>query len=318
LIAFGVLAVLTAWLYQRTPTGFLPTEDQGYVIIAVQLPDAASLERTRDVMDRMNQVFATTEGVRHWFVLGGFSLLDGTNASNAATAFAAWSDWSQRRSADLSQDALVGKLSAEFSKMQEPFVLVLIPPSIQGLGVAGGFQMQVEDREGVGTDILAERTQAIIDEARMRSDIGTAATTFRAGVPQLYLSIDRVKVERMGVLLSDVFSTLQANLGSVYVNDFNKFDRTYQVRVQADARFRGDPGRLRLLEVRNRDGKRVPLSTLLSPEIRIGPQSITRYNLYQSASINGSAALGVSSGEALQQMEEIANQVLPRSMGFEC
>ncbi len=270
LLAFLALATFTGWWYQRTPTGFLPTEDQGYIIIAVQLPDAASLDRTREVTEQMNKIFGSTPGVEHWFVLGGFSLLDGTNASNGATAFAAWSDWSTRTTPDLQQDALVNRLRGAFAQLQEPFILVLVPPSIQGLGVAGGFQMQVEDREGVGPDILAERTMAIIDETRKRGEIGMASSTFRAGVPQLYLNIDRVKAERMGVLLSDVFATLQANLGSVYVNDFNKFDRTYQVRVQADARFRGDPGRLRRLEVRNRTGGRVPLATLLAPETRIG------------------------------------------------
>ena len=317
LVVFVGLATFTGWWYQRTPTGFLPTEDQGYVIIAVQLPDAASLDRTREVIDKMNAIFAKTEGVKHWFVLGGFSLLDGTNSSNAATAFAAWTDWSERTTPELSQEALVNRLRGEFAKIQEPFVLVLVPPSIQGLGVAGGFQMQVEDREGVGANVLQERTQAIIDEAKKRPEIGGAASTYRAGVPQLYLNIDRVKAERMGVMLDDIFATLQANLGSVYVNDFNKFDRTYQVRVQADARFRGDPGRLRRLEVRNRTGGRVPLATLLSPETRIGPQSITRYNLYQTASINGGAAPGVSSGEALKTMESVAAEVLPRSMGFD-
>lgn len=317
LVVFAGLAIFTGWWYQKTPTGFLPTEDQGYVIIAVQLPDAASLDRTREVTERMSKIFASTPGVEHWFVLGGFSLLDGTNSSNGATAFAAWSDWAKRTTPDLSQESLVARLQKEFSQMQEPFILVLVPPSIQGLGVAGGFQMQIEDREGVGPEILQERTQAVIDEARKLPEIGGAASTFRAGVPQLYLNIDRVKAERMGVMLSDVFATLQANLGSVYVNDFNKFDRTYQVRVQADARFRSDPSRLRRLEVRNRTGQRVPLATLLTPETRIGAQSIIRYNLYPTASINGGAAPGVSSGEALQVMESVAARVLPRSMGFD-
>jgi len=317
LIVFVGIAIFTGWWYQKTPTGFLPTEDQGYVIIAVQLPDAASLDRTREVTERMSKIFASTPGVEHWFVLGGFSLLDGTNASNGATAFAAWSDWSKRTTLDLSQESLVARLQKEFAQMQESFILVLVPPSIQGLGVAGGFQMQIEDREGVGPEILQERTQAVIDEARKSPEIGGASSSFRAGVPQLYLNIDRVKAERMGVMLSDVFATLQTNLGSVYVNDFNKFDRTYQVRVQADARFRSDPSRLRRLEVRNRNGQRVPLATLLTPETRIGPQSIIRYNLYPTASINGGAAPGVSSGEALKVMESVAAKVLPRSMGFD-
>lgn len=316
LFVFVGLALLTGWWYQHTPTGFLPTEDQGYVIIAVVLPDAASLDRTQEVTERMNKIFAKTEGIEHWFVLGGFSLLDGTNAPNGATAFAAWSDWSKRTTPELSQDSLVAKLRDEFNAMQEPFVLVLVPPSIQGLGVSGGFQMQVEDREGVGADVLQERTQAIIEEAKKRPEIDPhVASTFRAGVPQIYLNIDRIKAERMGVLLSDVFATLQANLGSVYVNDFNKFDRTYQVRVQADAAFRGDPSKLRRLEVRNRDGGRVPLSTLITAENRIGPQSVNRYNLYRTATINGGAAPGVSSGEALRTMDEVAASVLPRSMG---
>jgi HAE1 family hydrophobic/amphiphilic exporter-1 len=217
----------------------------------------------------------------------------------------------------MQQESLVKELQAEFGKLREAFTLVLVPPSIQGLGVAGGFQMQVEDREGVGAAALQERTQAVIDEARKRPEIGLAASTFRAGVPQVYLNIDRVKAEKMGVLVSDIFATLQANLGSVYVNDFNRFDRTYQVRVQADARFRGAPSLLRRLEVRNREGGRVPLATLLTPETRIGPQSVIRYNLYPAAAINGGAAAGVSSGEALRTMEDVAAQVLPASMGYD-
>ncbi|HEV3436237.1 MAG TPA: multidrug efflux RND transporter permease subunit [Gemmata sp.] len=320
LIAFLFVAVGTGWWYQKTPTGFLPTDDQGYLIIAIQLPDAASLDRTRAVTDKLNKIFEKYHDdkvIENWFVLGGLSLLDGTNAPNGATAFVTWTDWSQRNSPDLRVEALTTRIQAELGQTQEAFILVLIPPSIQGLGVAGGFQMQIEDREAVGLAALQERTQTMIAEAKKRPEIGMAATTFRAGVPQIYLNIDRVKAERMGVLLSDVFATLQANLGSVYVNDFNKFDRTYQVRIQADARFRGDLGQISRLEVRNRDGGRVPLGTLLTVETRIGPQSITRYNLYPTASINGGAAPGVSSGEAIQTMEEIAAQVLPQTMGYD-
>ena len=319
MIVFLALAALAGWSYQRTPTGFLPPEDQGYVIIAVQLPDGASLERTKEVVHKMNVVFernAEKGGVESWFVLGGFSLLDGTQAPNAATAFIAWTDWEKRTTPELQQDALVRQLQRELSQIGEAFTLVIVPPSIQGLGVAGGFQMQIEDREGVGADVLMERTQAVIAEAKKRPEIDQKiASTYRAGVPQIYLDIDRVKAEKMGVLVSDVFAALQANVGSVYVNDFNKFDRTFQVRVQADARFRTDPALLRKLEVRNRAGGRVPLATLMAIESRLGPQSVTRYNLYPTASINGGAALGVSSGEALKVMEEVGAEILPRSMG---
>jgi HAE1 family hydrophobic/amphiphilic exporter-1 len=321
LVVFVGLVGLTGWWYSRTPTGFLPTEDQGYVLVAVQLPDAASLDRTREVSERLNRVFRQFKDrgvVENWFVLGGLSLLDSTNAPNGATAFAAWTDWSTRTTPETQQAALVKQLQAEFGQMQDAVVIVIVPPSIQGLGFAGGFQMQIEDRGGVGLEALQERAQAIIDEARKRPEIAPQITsTFRAGVPQVYLNVDRVKAEQMGVALDDVFAALQANLGSVYVNDFNKFDRTYQVRVQADARFRGDAGLIRRLEVRNRDGGRVPLGTLMADETRVGPLSVIRYNLYPSAAINGASAPGVSSGDALKAMEEVTAQALPPSMGSE-
>ncbi len=322
LIVFVALALFAGWRYEHTPQGFLPNEDQGYVLIAVQLPDAASLERTHEVSERMNRVFRKFQDngtVDNWFILGGLSLLDGTNAPNGATAFAAWSDWSKRTTPQTQQDALVRELQIEFAQMQEAFIIVIVPPSIQGLGFAGGFQMQIEDRGGVGLAALQERAQAIMDNARKRPEIDPAklTSTFRAGVPQVYLNIDRVKAETMGVKLDDVFAALQANLGSVYVNDFNKFDRTYQVRVQADARFRADPTLLKRLEVKNRDGGRVPLGTLLSTEMQIGPLSVIRYNLYPSAAINGVANQGVSSGDALKAMEQAANESLPSSMGYE-
>jgi len=323
IVVFFVIAAGTAYWYQQIPTGFLPTEDEGYAIVALQLPDGASLDRTREVTEKMNRVlerYRENGTVENWFVLGGLSLLDGTAAPNGATAFIAWTDWSRRTEPEQSQQALVQALQMEFFGFQEAFILVIVPPSIQGLGFAGGFQMQIEDRGGVGPEALQERTQALVAAAQKRPEIEPTrtASTFRAGVPQIYLDIDRVKAEKMGVLISDVFAALQANLGAVYVNDFNKFGRTYQVRVQADARFRGDTTRIARIEVRNRDGKRVPLGTLLAVESRLGPQSITRYNLFPTASINGATAPGKSSGDALKAMEEVAAEVLPEgSIGYD-
>ncbi len=323
IVAFVGLAGLTWFWYQTIPTGFLPTEDEGYVIIAVQLPDAASLDRTHEVAERMNQVcqkYKDKGALENWFVLGGTSLLDGTQSPNGATAFITWTDWKNRATPDMQQAALVQAVQGELSQIEEAFIFVIVPPSIQGLGFSGGFEMKIEDREGAGGDTLQERTQAIITEAAKRGYIlGPPATrsTYRAGVPQIRLNIDRVKAEKMGIPLSDVFAALQANLGSVYVNDFNKFDRTYQVRVQADARFRSDPDMLRRLEVRNKTGGRVPLGTLLTADYKIGPPSIMRYNLYPSATISGTNAPGVSSGQGLQNMEEVATELLPPSMRYE-
>ncbi len=324
LLAFVGLAGFTAWWYQQLAPGFLPTEDEGYAIVAVQLPDSASLDRTREVANTLNTVltkYKENGTVENWFVLGGLSLLDGTAAPNGATCFIAWTDWSLRTKPEQSQQALVQALQGELFKIKEANIFVIVPPSIQGLGFSGGFEMKIEDRGGVGSEILQERTQAMIDAAIKNEAIAPppmTRSTFRAGVPQIYLNIDRVKAEKMGVALNDVFAALQANLGSIYVNDFNKFDRTYQVRIQADAKFRGDTNLLRRLEVRNRNGGRVPLATLVDVEIRVGPQSITRYNLYPAATISGSVSSPkFSSGQALDVMEKVAADVLPQSMGYD-
>ena len=312
----GVVGV-TVWWYQTLPTGFLPIEDQGYIIIGVQLPDAASLSRTGKVMDRISNTLKKTPGVENWFTIGGFSLLEGTNTPNSATCFVAWRDWSERKDPALSQEALVGRLRAEFAEVQDAIIFVLVPPSIQGLGIAGGFQIQIEDREGVGLFELQQRAQDIVAAIRERGELAPATFTFRAGVPQYYLNIDREKAEKMGILADDIFRTLQANLGSFYVNDFNKFGRTYQVRVQAEAINRDRPEDIGRLEVRNRQGQMVPLDTILTVEERLGPPSISRYNLYPAASITGAAAPGISSGQALKIMEQIAEQQLPSSMGYD-
>jgi hydrophobe/amphiphile efflux-1 (HAE1) family protein len=323
ILLFVGTAVGTGYWYQQLATGFLPEEDEGYAIIAVQLPDGASLDRTREVGDKINAVCARYRdkgAIENWFVLGGTSLLDGVQAPNGATAFVTWTDWSKRTTPEMQQAELVKAMQMEFFGFQEAFIIVIIPPSIQGLGFSGGFEMKIEDREGVGLEVLQERTQAVVDAAMRSPEIGLTPpprSTFRAGVPQIYLDIDRVKVEKMGVLLSDVFAAIQANLGSVYVNDFNKFDRVYQVRVQADARFRADPGLLRRLEVRNRSGGKVPLGTLLAVETRVGPLAIPRYNLYPTATISGATKPGFSSGEGLAAMEAAAKQALPESMGYE-
>jgi hydrophobic/amphiphilic exporter-1 (mainly G- bacteria), HAE1 family len=314
---FIAVVVGTFLWYQSLPTGFLPEEDQGYVIVSIQLPDAASLDRTKQVIAKVNETLKKIDGIENWFVLGGFSLLEGTATPNSATCFIAWKDWSKRYGPQLSQDALVQRVRQELGNIQEATFIVIIPPAIQGLGVSGGFRMQIEDREGVGLTELQQRINDILAEARNRAEIGQANSTFRSGVPQIYLNIDRVKAEKMGVLVDEIFQTLQANLGSVYVNDFNRFGRTYQVRVQADQAFRDRFASVPRLEVRNRQGNMVPLGTLLAVEQRVGPSSVLRYNLYPAASINGNAAPGVSSGEALRAMEEIANDKLPSTMGYE-
>jgi hydrophobic/amphiphilic exporter-1 (mainly G- bacteria), HAE1 family len=317
LVVFAGLISLTLWGFISLPTGFLPTEDQGYVIAAVQLPDAASQERTRAVTDKLNRIIKDTNGIADWITIGGYSVMDGTGASNAAAFYIVFKDWKERTDPNLSQEAILANLRQQFFAIQEGIVFAFAPPAIQGLGVAGGFQMQLEDRGGAGPLPLQQLTTEIVRDGNSQTGLSSLNTTFRAGVAQLYADVDRVKAKSLNIPLSDVFATLQTYLGSSYVNDFNKFGRTYQVRVQADPLFRAKASDIRQLDVRTSDGKMVPLSTLVDVQDSLGPLVINRYNLYPSAAINGEAAAGYSSGEALKLMEQMAAQKLPNSMGFE-
>ncbi len=240
LIVFVIVLGFTGWWYTKLPTGFLPTEDQGYLITSVQLPDAASQVRTREVIEQVNAILKEAKGVETWFALGGLSLLEGSQASNAATIFIRLTPWEERTTPDVNQEAILKDLSMKFGQIQDAIVFVFPPPAIQGLGVSGGFEMQLEDRGGAGLDELQVAMQRLMQTASERPEVTRLNSTFRAGVPQLRANIDRSKVKSMQVPLNAVFGTLQAALGSVYVNDFNKFGRTYQVRVQADSEFRDD------------------------------------------------------------------------------
>lgn len=316
LVFVGIVA-FTAWWYNRVPTGFLPIEDQGYIMVSMQLPDAASLERNREVVDKVNAIIEKTEGVQDYFAIGGLSLLDGSASSNASTFFIMFKDWDERTEPHLSLDALVNTFNTEFAQIQEAVVFAFAPPAIRGLGRRTGFEMQVEDRSAVGLEELQQIVMQIMDAAEGQTSLTGMNTTFRPGVPQLYIDVDRVKVKSLDIPLSNVFGTLQAYLGSAYVNDFNKFGRTYQVRVQADQQFRGEPDDIRRLEVRNSKGDMIPLGSVVNVERTYGPQIITRYNLYSSAAVTGAPAQGYSSGEALRLMEQIAEVELPNTMGYD-
>jgi HAE1 family hydrophobic/amphiphilic exporter-1 len=314
---FAVLLALTVWGFRVLPTGFIPVEDQGYVIAGVQLPDAAAQPRTRRVVDQVNQIISELPGVANWLTVGGNSILDGATTSNAAAFYVMLDPWDQRRDARLSQDAILADLRGRLDGVQEAVSFAFPPPAIDGLGVAGGFQMQLQDRGGVGLTVLQQTVEEMVRDGEAQSGLGALSSTFRAGVPQLRADIDREKVKSLGIPLTGVFDTLQAYLGSAYVNDFNLFGRTYQVRVQAEPAFRLTPADVRNLEVRNAKGKMVPLGSVIDLKDAIGPQVILRYNLYPTAVINGEAARGYSSGQALELMEQMARSKLPPSMGFE-
>lgn len=316
LIIFVGLLGITGVGFQSLPTGFLPIEDQGYAMLSVQLPDASSLTRTQQFVEELEGILKETPGVEDWVVSAGYSLLDQTNTSNAATAWVIYKSW-EERGAGLSQDAILADLRRRVSSLQEAVVFPFVPPAIQGLGTSGGFQMELQDRGNVGPQALQQMVQEIVQDGNSQSGLQSLNTTFRASVPQLFADVDREKAKLLGLPLNDVFGTLQSFLGSTYVNDFNRFGRVYQVKVQADQQFRMKPEDINRLEVRNLNGDMIPVGTLVDITDTFGPQVIKRYNLYPSASVNGAAAAGKSSGEALTLMEQLAGSKLSSNFDFE-
>jgi len=317
MLLFLGLTALTGWQFTKLPTGFLPIEDQGYLLTNIQLPSAASLERTEEVIKKIDGILKKTPGIANWVSLGGYSLIDGTNASNTATVFIIMDPWEKRADPNLSQNAILANLQQQLSQIQATIAFAFPPPAISGLGVAGGFQMQLQDRADVGLEELQKMVLEIIQDGSAQSSLENLNSTFRVDVPQLFAEVDRTKAITLEVPLDRVFGTLQAYLGSAYVNDFNKFGRTWQVKVQADHQYRVKPEDIRQLDVRNTEGQMIPVGTLVNVEQMLGPQTILRYNLYPSASITGQAAPGYSSGQAISLMEQITNAKLPTSMGFE-
>ena len=317
MLAFLLLIGVTGWGYSALPSGFLPLEDQGYIIAGVQLPDAASQVRTREVVKQVDRLLAEVPGVASWNTVGGNSVLDQATVSNAATFYVSLDPWDERAEQGHDLDSILTSLRHGMRDIQDARPFAFPPPSIRGLGVGGGFQMQLQDRGGVGLPALQQMVEEMLHDGETQSGLASLNSTFRAGVPQLFADVDRVKAKALGIPLTEVFGTLQSYLGSSYVNDFNAFGRTYQVRVQAESGFRLSPEDITQLEVRNLEGEMVPLGTLVSVENSVGPQTIPRFNLYPSAAITGEAAPGYSSGQALSLMEQMAAAKLPASLGYE-
>ncbi len=316
LVVFAGLVVLTGWGFQRIPTGFLPTEDQGYCFVNIQLPDAATQGRTLEVMQRLDEIAAQTPGVVDWVSIAGYSLLSSSNGGNLGLMVIIYKPWDERQSLAESQEAILAHLRREFNNVQEAVVVAFAPPPIDGLGSAGGFQMQLQDVGGVGLAELQTVATEMVADGNTQAGLRGLSTTIRANVPQLFLDINRTKVKTLNIPLNSVFNTLQSYLGSTYVNDFNLLGRIYQVRIQADHQFRVEPKDITQLDVRNVRGDMSPLGTFVDVRETVGPQVIQRYLLYPTAQINGEPAPGFSSGQAMQLMEQMADQKLPPSIGY--
>jgi multidrug efflux pump len=299
------------------PGGFVPAQDKEYLISFAQLPNGASLDRTEQVIREMSDIAKKTPGVESAVEFPGLSVNGFTNSSSAGIVFVTLKPFDQRKGAALSAGAIAGSLNQKYAGIKDSFIAVFPPPPVLGLGTLGGFKLQLEDRGALGYTALADATQAFIKRASQTPELGPTFSSYQINVPQLNVDLDRVKAKQLGVSVTDVFNTMQVYLGSLYVNDFNRFGRVYQVRVQADAPFRSSSDDIGLLKTRNANGDMVPLSSLVKVTPTFGPEMVVRYNGYTAADINGGPAPGYSSGQAQAAVDRIAAETLPRGIKYE-
>ena len=316
---FLLLLICTWGIFQIVPGGFIPPQDKQYLIGIVQLPDAASLDRTESVVRRMSQLAKETPGVDHVIGFSGLSVQGFVNLSNTAVLFFPLKPFDERTTKELSAGAIAGALNRKFSAIQDAVIFAVPPPPVQGLGTTGGFKLYIQDRSAHGYDELARVTNEVLNKARQQHELNPYATytTFQNNVPQLFADVDRVKAKRQGVPLSNVFDTLQAYLGSVYINDFNRFGRTYSVYAQAEAQFRSKPEDIANLKTRNLNGDMVPMGALADIRFEAGPDRVSHYNVYLASDINGQASPGTSSSQATAAMERVLHETLPNGFGYE-
>jgi multidrug efflux pump subunit AcrB len=318
LLVYAGLLGLTYFGFTRTPTGFIPQQDKGYLLVNVQLPDAASVERTEQVMRRIEEITKDVPGVAHTVAIAGQSILLNANAPNFGAMYVMLDDFHRRTRPGLSGDEIAAELQAKFqAEVPDGVINLFGAPPVDGLGTAGGFKIVVEDRGDTGPEALQHVGEQIVAAAPETGRVRGLFTSFRANTPWLYLDIDRAQAKKLGVSIGEVFNTLQVYLGSLYVNDFNKFGRTWQVNVQADADYRKQVEDIKQLKIRNGSGGMVPLSTIASVRAISGPIMVMRYNMYAATAINGNPAPGVSSGEALAAMDGVVKQELPPTMRAE-
>lgn len=317
LIYVGVIG-LTGFGFTRVPTGFIPSQDKGYLLVNIQLPDAASLERTVEVTEAIEKIALETPGVTHTVAIPGLSFVLNANSSNFGTMFFTLAPFQERRDPMLNADAIAGQLRGRLhQEIPEAFVSIFGAPAVEGLGNAGGFKFMVEATGDVSLETLQTQADNLAAKANQLPGFAGIFNSFRAKTPQLYVDVDRVKAKTMRVELTDVFDTLQVYMGGFYVNDFNRFGRTWQVNLQADADFRLDAEALTQMKVRNADGDMVPLGAVVHVRDASGPVTITRYNMFPAAAIFGASLPGVSTGDVLASMENLSDRELPRSMAYE-
>jgi len=317
LALYAGLIALTWFGFSHVPTGFVPSQDKQYLVAFAQLPDAASLDRSEDVIKRMSAIAMKQPGVEHAVAFPGLSINGFTNSTNSGVVFVTLKPFEERRSAALSAGAIAGALNQKFGAIQDAYIAVFPPPPVMGLGTIGGFRMQIEDRSDRGFDELYQQTQNLIAASRKDPALAGLFSSFQVAVPQVDADVNREKAKAVGVNLGDVYQTMQAYMGSLYVNDFNRFGRTYQVNVSADPAFRHTPQDILQLKTRNAQGQMVPLGSFVTVHQGAGPDRVQHYNGYPTAEINGGPAAGFSSGQAQAAMEKLAKDNLPNGISYE-
>jgi HAE1 family hydrophobic/amphiphilic exporter-1 len=317
LLLIGIMTVGTGLVGSRVPGGFLPEEDQGYMYAGVQLPDAASLQRTEAVMRRMEKIVMETPGVEFCTSVSGYSMLSGVTNTYSGFFFITLKPWEERKKEEEKYETIMAHVNREFATLPQGVAFAFSPPAIPGIGTAGGVTMVLEDRTGKDITYLWENTQKFLSEARKRPELARVTTTFIPTVPQVFVDVDRDKVLKQGVELSDVYRTLQTFMGAYFVNYFNRFGRQWQVYVQAEGEYRTQAEQLGQFYVRNSKGETVPLSALTGFQPRSGPEFTMRYNLYRSVQINAAAAPGYSSLQAMKALEDVFQSQMPREMGYD-
>jgi multidrug efflux pump len=317
MLVYAVMLGAAFYMFKTVPSGFVPGQDKQYLIGFAQLPDGATLDRTEEVIRRMTDITLKEPGVESAVAFPGLSIAGFSNSSNAGIVFSVLKPFEERRDPSLSAGAIAMSLNKKYAGIEDAFIAMFPPPPVQGLGVVGGFKLQIEDRVGRGFEELNQVVQAYMAKARAAPELTGQFSTFQVNVPQIFADVDRTKARQLGVPISAVFETLQVYLGSLYVNDFNKFGRTYSVRVQADAAFRARPDDIGQLKVRSNSGEMVPLSALLNVKATAGPERATRYNGFLSADVNAAPAPGFSSGQAQDVARRIAAETLPPGFDFE-
>jgi multidrug efflux pump len=317
LVIYGVLIAFTVTAFARTPTGFVPQQDKLYLVAVAQLPDAATIDRTDVVIRRMSAIALKTPGVSHTVAFPGLSVNGLVNSPNAGAVFMTLDGFEKRGGKAQSAEAIAAELNKKFADIPEATIAVFPPPPVQGLGTIGGFRMQIEDHAGLGPQAVYDATQRVIAAASKDPALTGVFSSYQVGVPKIRADVDREKAKAQGVPLADLYQTMQVYLGSLYVNDFNRFGRTYPVTVQADQRFRLQPEDILRLQTRNADGQSIPLGAFVTLHHLTGPERIAHYNGVLTAEINGGPAPGHSTGQAQKRLEEIAAKELPNGMSFE-